>query len=63
MKNVLKETREDKGMTISELAKRSGVSRQTIYNIETNPNAAVSSVVMEAVSDALGVKASKIFLI
>ena len=62
MKNILKEAREEKGMTISELARKAGVTRQTIYNIETNPNAAVSSNVMESVASALDVKASSIFL-
>lgn len=63
MKNVLQKVREEKGMTISELARTANVTRQTIYNIEANENAAVSSNVMEAIADALGVKASNIFLL
>ena len=63
MKNILKEIREEKGMTISELARKANVTRQTIYNIETNENASVSSPVMEAIASALNVKASRIFLL
>ena len=62
MKNILKQVREEKGMTITELAKSANVTRQTIYNIEANENAAASSAVMEAVANALGVEASSIFL-
>lgn len=62
MKNILKEVREKKGVTIAELARKADVSRQTIYNIETNENAGVSSTVMEAIAKALDVEAGKIFL-
>ena len=62
MQNVLRETRQKKGMTISELSRLSGVSRQTIYKIEANPQISITSVVMEALAAALGVKANKIFL-
>lgn len=34
MSNKLREAREKYGMSVSELARRSGVSRQTITNIE-----------------------------
>lgn len=63
MQNKLKKVREDKGVSISELARKSGVSRQTIYNIETDENASVRSSTMESIARALGVKASIIFLI
>ena len=62
MKNILKSVREEKGMTISELARKAGVTRQTIYNIESNQNAVVSSNVMESIAKALDVKAKNIFL-
>jgi transcriptional regulator with XRE-family HTH domain len=63
MLNKLKEVREAKGFTVLELAQKSAVTRQTIYNIEKNANAVVSSSVMEALSKALDAKPSEIFLI
>lgn len=36
MNNRLREAREEYGMSITELAKRANVSRQTIHNIELN---------------------------
>lgn len=61
MRNALKEIREKKGMTVLELSRKAGVSRQTIYNIEMNPAANISSFVMESIAKALGTKASNIF--
>lgn len=62
MQNILKEIREKKGMSISELARKSGLTRQTIYNIEADSERVVDSKTMEAISEALGVKVAKIFL-
>lgn len=62
MTNILKEIREKKGVSISELARKSGLARQTIYNIEGDPNRVVDSKTMEDVANALGVKVSRIFL-
>ena len=62
MTNILKEIREKKGVSVSELARKSGLTRQTIYNIEGDPNRVVDSKTMEDVANALGVKVSKIFL-
>lgn len=62
MTNKLKEIREKKGISISELARKSGLTRQTIYNIEGDPNRVVDSKTMEDVANALGVKVSKVFL-
>lgn len=62
MQNDLKKIREAKGMSISELARRSGLSRQTIYNIEGDPDRVIDSKTMEDLAAALGVKVSKIFL-
>lgn len=62
MQNDLKKIREAKGMSISELARRSGLSRQTIYNIEGDPDRVIDSKTMEDLATALGVKVSKIFL-
>ena len=62
MTNLLKEIREKKGMSVSELARKSGLSRQTIYNIEATSDRVVDSKTMEALAEALDVKVSKIFL-
>lgn len=62
MRNIVRETREKRGMTISELSRQSGVSRQTIYNIETNPNWQVDASKMEAIAKALKCKVPSIFL-
>lgn len=62
MQNDLKRIREEKGMSISELARKSGLSRQTIYNIEGDPDRVIDSKTMEDLATALGVKVSKIFL-
>lgn len=63
MQNRLKQVRQEKGITIAELARNAKVTRQTIYNIEGDPNANVSSRVMSRIALAIGVKASDIFLI
>lgn len=63
MRNRLKEVRDEKGVTVAELARKSGVSRQTIYNIETNENASVRSNTMESLARALEEKPGTIFLI
>ena len=63
MQNRLKAARDEKGITISELARKSGVSRRTIYNIETDENASVRSSTMESLARALDEKPSTIFLL
>ena len=62
MTNVLKETRIKKGLSVAQLAAKSGVTRQTIYNLERDPSRSVKSEIMEALASALGVKVGKIFL-
>ena len=63
MQNKLREVREKKGISIMELSKKAGVSRQTIYNIELNPDYVATVPVMESLAKALDMKASKIFLL
>ena len=62
MQNVLKEIREKKGVSVTDLARKAGLTRQTIYNIEADPERVVDSKTMEALATALGVKVGKIFL-
>ena len=59
--NRLKEVREAKKMTQEKLAELSGISRQTIYKIETNPLANIKVDTIQALADALGVSFDEIF--
>ena len=61
MQNRLKEIREKKGLSVLELAHKSKVSRQTIYNIEKNAHASVSVRVMVALCMALNSTLREIF--
>lgn len=61
MTNTLKEAREKKGMSMSELARRSGVCRATIYKIEVGNDQARTTSTLEKIANALGVKVRDIF--
>lgn len=61
MANRLKEMRFRRMMTMSELSRRSGISRSTIWNIETNPKKAVTSGTMIALAKALDMSVNDIF--
>lgn len=52
----IQEIRESKGMSKTELSKRSGVTRATIWNLETHEDAVTTSTTLEAIANALGVK-------
>jgi transcriptional regulator with XRE-family HTH domain len=54
----LKEIRESRGLTQVELAKRSGVGRPSISNIENHKTSAVDFAVLEKLADALDVNAA-----
>ena len=57
----LKEVREEKRMTQEELAAKSGISRQTIISIETDPNYNTTFNTLVKLSDALGISIDQIF--
>ncbi len=57
----LKEVREEKRMTQEELAAKSGISRQTIISIETDPNYNTTFNTLVKLSDALGIPIDQIF--
>ena len=57
----IKEIREEKRMTQEELALKSGVSRQTISNLENNKSSSTTSKVLCSIARALGVSVSEIF--
>lgn len=61
MKNKVKEYRGKEKMTQSELAEKSGISRNTISAIETGNNTNITCDVMEKISKALNKKTSTIF--
>lgn len=61
MKNRLKEMRELVGVSQEELAKKSGVSRTTISEIETNKKMVVTNITLERLANALNLKITDIF--
>ncbi|MBQ9658931.1 MAG: helix-turn-helix transcriptional regulator [Clostridia bacterium] len=61
MKNKIKETREELGMSQEELSKKSGVSRTTISELETGKTDVITNVTLEKISNALNRKVTEIF--
>lgn len=61
MANRLKEMRYMRMLSMSELARRSGVSRATIWAIETKPDKAVTDKTMAALSKALEMPVQNVF--
>ena len=61
--NRLKDIRESKGMTITDLAKASGVTRQTIYRLESDEDDTANTKTLKDLADALGVKISDFFML
>ncbi|MDR6555489.1 helix-turn-helix domain-containing protein [Paenibacillus qinlingensis] len=62
MENKLRDTRIKRGMSISELARRSNTTRQTIYAIEKSEVKNISGYLMFALADALECNEREIFL-
>lgn len=63
MKNRLREIREEKGMSQEELSDKSGVSRTTISELETDKKEVTTNITLEKIANALGEKVSNIFFI
>lgn len=59
--NNLRKIREDKDMTISDLARKSGITRQTIYRLESEAEETANSKTLKALADALGVQITDFF--
>ena len=57
----IREVREAKRMSQSELAKKSGVSRGIIWALETDPNAETTTKTLKKIAEALGTTVSDIF--
>lgn len=60
--NKLKEIREKKGFSQMKLAMDSGISRQRIIEIESDPNANMTMNTVAKLAEALHVKTSDIFI-
>jgi transcriptional regulator with XRE-family HTH domain len=60
LNNKLREVREDRGMSVAELARRSKTSRQTITNIELKGQEP-SGLLLLSISDALNKDPREIF--
>ena len=63
MKNKLKEIREEQFISQEELAEKSGVSRTTISELETEKKEVTTNITLEKLAKALGKKVSDIFFI
>lgn len=61
MGNKLKAVRESKGLSISRLSEMSGVSRQTIYNLESDEAYLASSRTLIKLANALGESLEDVF--
>ena len=59
--NRLKEIRESKALTITELARRSGITRQTITRLENEEDDTANSKTLKALADALEVRVTDFF--
>lgn len=63
MKNILKKIREEEKMTQEELAKKSGVSRTTISELETQKTERITNITLENLAKALNRKVVEIFFV
>lgn len=59
--NRLREIRESKNMTITQLAEKSGITRQTVYRLEAETVDTANSQTLKRLADALGVQISDFF--
>ena len=60
--NKLKEIRESKGISVSELARVANITRQTIHRLESNIDNSANTKTLKSLADALGVKVSDFFM-
>lgn len=57
----IRRIREELKLSQDELARKSGVSRATISNLENNPNAVTTTATLQKIAAALDVKVSNFF--
>ena len=62
MANRLKSIRESKGISVSELARLSNVTRQTIHRLENEQVEAANTRTLKSLADALNVKVTDFFM-
>lgn len=60
--NNLKDIRESKGISISELARKANVTRQTIHRLENEKDDTANSKTLKSLADALEVKVTDFFV-
>lgn len=60
--NKLKEIRESKGISVSELARVANITRQTIHRLESDIDNSANTQTLKSLADALGVKVSDFFM-
>lgn len=58
----IREIRESKGMTQVELCEKTGLSRATIWKLETGENEVTTSTTLVKIATALGVSINDLFL-
>ena len=63
MNNILKEVREEKGISQEELAKKSTVSRTIISELENQKTEVITNITLEKLANALNKKVTDIFFV
>jgi len=63
MRNILREAREEAGLTQDELSKKSEVSRTIISELENFKTGVITNVTLEKLASALNKKVPEIFFI
>lgn len=58
----IKEIRESKGITQTELSEKSGITRTTIWKLETGAEEVTTSRTLAKIADALNVSIADLFL-
>lgn len=58
----IREIREGKGMTQTELSEKAGITRATIWKLETGEEEVTTSKTLEKIANALGVTIGELFL-
>ena len=59
----IKQVRESKGMSQTELAEKSGITRTTIWKLETDDKAVTTTDTLAKIAQALGVSIGDIFCV
>lgn len=61
MNNILKQIREEQGLSQEELSKKASVSRTTISELETGKTGVITNITLEKLATALNKKVPDIF--